>query len=139
MAQRILIVDDYDDARAILSAFFESAGYDVQTASDGPGALAATTQFPPSLILMDIFMPQIDGIETTQRIKRIADAAGIPVIAYTGKPTEQLDDELFAGICVKSCPPDVLLGMVKDALAGRRGMTYYGASPRHAGSTVAGT
>lgn len=126
--QKLLIVDDYADGRAVLTEFFESVGYHVVTAGDATEAVATTTAHRPSVIVMDIFMPGVDGIEATRQLKASGEVADIPVIAYTARPTEHLDDELFVGICAKPCPPDVLLHMVKDAAAGLRGMTYYGSS-----------
>ena len=131
MSEKVLIVDDYPDGRSLLATFFENAGYEVVTAGDAFEAVATTAASRPSVIVMDIFMPGLDGIEATKRIKALNDAATIPVIAYTARPTEHLDDELFVGICAKPCPPDVLLGMVQDAAAGLRGMTYYGRGLPH--------
>jgi chemotaxis response regulator CheB len=66
---RILIVDDNQDSLEILRARLESWGYRTQTASDGEEALAKIDVSPPDLILLDIMMPRMDGMEVARRVK----------------------------------------------------------------------
>ena len=82
---RILVVDDVEDNREIVRARLESQGYLVSTADDGEAALAAVTAAPPDLILLDIMMPKLDGIETVKRLKADASLPFIPVILLTAK------------------------------------------------------
>jgi len=79
----ILIVDDHEDIREMMTLKLQKHGYAVVTASNGLEAVLATAQSAPSLILMDINMPELDGLEATMQI-RAADADNrIPVIALT--------------------------------------------------------
>ncbi|QDS95758.1 Polar-differentiation response regulator DivK [Roseimaritima multifibrata] len=79
----ILLVDDHDDIREMMTIKLQRQGYTVVTAKNGLEAVLATAQAAPSLILMDINMPELDGLEATMQI-RAADAENrIPVIALT--------------------------------------------------------
>jgi two-component system response regulator (stage 0 sporulation protein F) len=69
---RILIVDDEQSVREVLSEYFVDQGYDVETASGGDEALAVVQQGPPDLVLLDVRMTGIDGVETLRRIRTIA-------------------------------------------------------------------
>ena len=65
----ILIVDDHEDNVELLKARLEAWGYHTDTASNGNDALAKVEASPPELILLDVMMPGIDGIEVARRIK----------------------------------------------------------------------
>ena len=115
---RVLVVDDFADTREMLTTVFESAGYEVIAAGDGMEGLQKARDHQPAVIIMDLYMPRMDGVEATRRIKATAELSAVPVIAYTARPGP-VDDHLFAAMCEKPCPPDVLLEMVADAAAGR--------------------
>jgi len=83
--QRILVVDDVADNREIVRARLESQGYEITTADDGEAALAAVAESPPDLILLDVMMPKLDGIETVKRLKADTTLPFIPVILLTAK------------------------------------------------------
>jgi len=78
----ILIVDDEEGIRESLSGIFEDEGYDVLTAGSGEEALKLLKEQSPDLILLDIWLPGIDGIQTLKEIKDIK--AGLPVIMISG-------------------------------------------------------
>src|SRR5689334_14605739 len=82
---RILIVDDNETNRDILMARLEPQGYDLTQAADGEEALAAAKEQLPDLILLDIMMPKIDGIEVCKRIKADATMPFTPIILCTAK------------------------------------------------------
>ena len=95
---RILIVDDLEDNVELLQARFEARGYATATANDGEQALAAVHQAPPDLILLDIMMPKIDGIEVARRIKADKSLPFIPIIMQTAlDSTENKVEGLDAG------------------------------------------
>ncbi|TWU15569.1 response regulator [Allorhodopirellula heiligendammensis] len=79
----ILIVDDHDDIRDMMTRQLQKRGYTVVTASNGLEAVLQTAQTAPSLILMDINMPELDGIEATMQIRAADAEMRIPVIALT--------------------------------------------------------
>ena len=81
----ILVVDDVPDNIDILQMRLESQGYEVATAADGIEALEKTRALIPDLILLDIMMPKLDGIETVKRLKADDTLPFIPVILVTAK------------------------------------------------------
>jgi adenylate cyclase len=81
----ILVVDDVPDNIDILQMRLESQGYEVVTAGDGVDALEKTRDLLPDLVLLDIMMPKMDGIETVKRLKGDASLPFIPVILVTAK------------------------------------------------------
>jgi adenylate cyclase len=87
---RILVVDDIPDNVEILRMRLGSLGYEVVVAEDGEQALAVVRETPPDLILLDIMMPRIDGLEVVRRLKADATLPFIPVILVTAKasPTD---------------------------------------------------
>ena len=84
----ILAVDDLADNLAMISLDLQTQGYRVVTASNGEDAVAVATQTIPSLILMDISMPGLDGLGATRRIREVDTLRNVPVIAVTAFGTE---------------------------------------------------
>jgi class 3 adenylate cyclase/CheY-like chemotaxis protein len=81
----ILVVDDVADNVDILQMRIESQGYEVATAADGLEALEKTRELLPDLVLLDIMMPKMDGIEAVKRLKADPSLPFIPVILVTAK------------------------------------------------------
>jgi CheY-like chemotaxis protein len=84
----ILVVDDSADNVAVMSLHLQDAGYRVVTASNGEEAISVASQTMPNLILMDISMPQLDGLGATRRIRDDDALRNIPVVAVTAFGTE---------------------------------------------------
>jgi adenylate cyclase len=82
---RILIVDDVPANVHILQSRLAANGYDIVTATDGEAALAAVKETQPDLILLDVMMPKIDGIEVCRRLRADASLPFIPIIMVTAK------------------------------------------------------
>lgn len=81
--ERILIVDDEEKIRGILAVILKDAGYAIETAKDGFDALEKSVSFNPQLLVVDLQMPRLDGIETIMRIKeRHPQAVGIILTAH---------------------------------------------------------
>ena len=81
--KRILVVDDNEDNRQILIDLLSGAGYDVIEAHTGFEAVEVAGREVPDLVLMDIQLPGMDGLEATRRIKAQPALARIPVVAVT--------------------------------------------------------
>jgi diguanylate cyclase (GGDEF)-like protein len=95
---RLLIVDDVSDNRTILRRRFERRGFDVLEAETGFAALELIDKDSFDLVLLDIMMPGIDGIETLKRIRGQKSASALPVIMVTGKTaSENIVDALQLG------------------------------------------
>jgi adenylate cyclase len=82
---RILIVDDNETNRDILRTRLDPHGYELLEAADGEAAIAAARTHHPDLILLDVMMPKIDGIEVCRRIKSDAELPFIAIILVTAK------------------------------------------------------
>lgn len=66
---RLLVVEDDDDLRQILSQRFSESGYEVETAATGPGALEAVEAEVPDLVILDVMLPGLDGVEVCRRLR----------------------------------------------------------------------
>jgi DNA-binding response OmpR family regulator len=82
---RILVVDDISDNRTILTRRFQRRGFDVVEADNGLTAIELIAQGPFDLVLLDVMMPGIDGIETLKRIRDQRSPSALPVIMVTAK------------------------------------------------------
>jgi DNA-binding response OmpR family regulator len=83
--QRILVVDDDDDIRMLLRELFTRAGYEVTEAGNGREALKRMFELPPSLVVLDVTMPELDGYQTLERIR---DLSEVPVVMLTARTQE---------------------------------------------------
>jgi len=81
--KRVLIADDFTDTRRLMKLLLEKSGFDVDEAADGYEAVKKAVKDRPNLILMDIAMPIMDGIQATQAIRRHYDSSEVPIIAVT--------------------------------------------------------
>ncbi|MFQ3582783.1 MAG: response regulator [Chloracidobacterium sp.] len=118
---RILVVEDNMDSRDILTFELEAEGYAVQAVSDGLSAVEAVASFQPDLIIMDISLPTIDGLEATRRIKTQPDFADIPVLALTAHAMTEDEARFRAAGCdhylAKPTSPEAVLRTVRQLLA----------------------
>ncbi len=89
----ILVVDDSEDILKTIKIFFSRAGYKVITASSGKAGLKAARKEDPDLILLDIAMPQLDGLEVLKKLNADKRTRYIPVIMLTGVDTADAKEE----------------------------------------------
>lgn len=114
----VLVVDDYEDTRELLRTVLSSRGHAVYLAADGEQGVRLASDCRPTVIVMDLFMPNMDGFEATRRIRAQAENADTRVIAYTARPTPPDPDEgLFDAVCLKPCPLHELLALIDQAIA----------------------
>ena len=113
----VLVVDDIEDARVLIAETLLQAGFLVRTAENGLDALIAAYEWQPAVIVMDITMPVLDGIEATRLIKAGKATRDARVIAHTAKPGSAAIhlQQLFDAVVPKPCMPDMLLGAVREA------------------------
>ena len=83
MDGRVLIADDFADTRRLLRLIFEKSGCEVEEASDGLEAVKKAVEWHPDIILMDLAMPIMDGIQATQAIRQHEELSEIPILAFT--------------------------------------------------------
>ena len=79
----ILAVDDEPANLALLNKLLTRQGYDVIEAVDGPSALGAVAAYAPDLVILDVMMPGLDGIEVCQRLRRQPEQSGLPILLLT--------------------------------------------------------
>jgi CheY-like chemotaxis protein len=112
----ILVVDDTLDARELYAEYLRIAGLRAEVAEDGLDALSKASTLQPSVIVMDLAMPRMDGWEATRRLKADPVTRDIPVIALTGHAIERSRERAIEagadGYLTKPCYPDSLLAEV---------------------------
>ena len=94
MAKKILAVDDEKHIVRLVQINLEKEGYEVVTANTGREALEKVAEFSPDLIVMDVMMPEMDGLEALSRLKADPATSEIPVIMLTAKAQ---DSDVFRG------------------------------------------
>jgi CheY-like chemotaxis protein len=114
-ARPILVVEDDDNSRLMMATLLEAKGYPVVTAANGAEALAMARQYRPCLILLDLIMPVMDGLQF--RAEQLADSglSSIPVVVVSGRyNAAELAGELGA-VCliVKPITMDLVLEAVR--------------------------
>jgi two-component system, cell cycle response regulator DivK len=120
---RILIVDDFPDAVEMYRMYLTHFGYEVISAEDGSSAVAMALRLVPDVIVMDLSMPRMDGIQAIGELKGQRRTRHIPIILLTGFPERAINEgALEAGADVfltKPCLPDDLEGHVRRLIQGR--------------------
>ena len=88
MKQKVLVVDDEPDAIELIAFNLKGAGLDVMTAGDGSEALKKASQQTPDLIVLDLMIPEVDGLEVCKVLRRDPKTSGIPILMLTAKAGE---------------------------------------------------
>ena len=91
----VLVVDDYDELRLLLGEWLRARGYRVAEASGGCEAVAAAARERPDLILMDVAMPDVDGLTAALRIRRTEGLSNIPIVATSAYGDSPKADQLL--------------------------------------------
>jgi two-component system, cell cycle response regulator DivK len=112
----VLVVDDYDDVRELVASALQKVGFIVRTAANGLEGLIAAYEMRPAVIIMDVTMPVLDGIEATRLIKATTATRHARVIAYTGAAEfdERAGQSLFAAVLRKTATVDAVLATVQQ-------------------------
>ena len=97
MSKKVLIVEDYEDSREFLKLLIKSFGYEALEAANGEDAVRIAKEEIPTLILMDIALPVMSGLEATKIIRNTPDIADIPVIAITAHSVVIYKEAITAG------------------------------------------
>lgn len=99
MKKRILVAEDNEDMALILHQLLESHGHEVTLARDGVETVEMATSQLPDLIIMDITLPKMDGLQATSRIRRNPKTQAIPILAVTAKAMEGDQQKCLASGC----------------------------------------
>ena len=120
-APLILVVDDYQDAREMYAEYLQFSGFRVAEARNGNEAVEQALALKPSLILMDLSLPGMDGWEATRRLKADSETKHIPIVALTGHALAGASEGAKRAGCdsfvTKPCLPDDLVVEVRRMLA----------------------
>ena len=115
--RRVLVVDDSTDAAAANAMLLESAGFDVRVAHSGPEAIDHAEEFHPELVLLDLGMPGMSGLETCRRLRALPQGSSIFIAAVTGWGQEESRRQTqragFDAHLVKPVAPDALLALTE--------------------------
>ena len=120
-AQRtILVVDDFDDTRLLLRTWLQKRGFRVVEAENGNRAVAAAERIRPDLIIMDVEMPELDGLAATRKIRELKSLASVPILAVSAYGADQYRDHALAAGCNEyvSTPfePDELERLIRSLI-----------------------
>ena len=113
----VLVVDDDPVIRRLLELAFELEGFTVFTANDGVEGLDAAREHAPSVIILDIMMPRMDGLKVTGELKADASTSGIPIVLLSAKANSR---DVTIGMRVgaddyvtKPCDPNELVARAR--------------------------
>lgn len=120
MNETILIADDDDDIRQLIAFTLRTRGYAVVEASDGESALALTRREQPALVILDVMMPAMTGIEVARKLVADAKTARIPIVLLSAKGQKsEIEEGLSSGAqeyLVKPFAPRELAAKVAEIL-----------------------
>jgi two-component system phosphate regulon response regulator PhoB len=129
MNKFILVVDDETEIRNLLSMMLRLVGYETGEATDGVDALNKVGEKLPDALILDVMMPNMNGIEVCKALRAEAKTAEIPIIMLSGKAQEE---DIRAGLAAganhylaKPMVMDDLLNRLKNLLASRNGKVNY--------------
>lgn len=112
----VLVVDDYDEVRALTKLAIESFGHRVVEAASGAEAVRVAQVESPDLILLDLSMPNMDGFATIYRLRGLLGLRHVPVIALSAHTAREVREDALAAGCREFIPKPVLLERLRAAV-----------------------
>jgi len=116
----ILVVDDFDDTRLLLRTWLKRKGFRVIEAANGLEAVEAASSEGPDFIIMDVEMPELDGLSATRQIRAIEALADIPIVAVSAYGVDEYRSQALDAGCNEyvSTPfePDELEELIRSLL-----------------------
>ena len=100
----VLVVEDSADGRELLESVLSAAGFEVRSASHGVEALRSIDRAAPDVIVLDLILPWVNGVEVLATIRERSDLARIPVLVTTGTATSEFDLRAFRPLKVMRKP-----------------------------------
>lgn len=117
----VLIADDYADARDVWTTLLGAEGFDVLTEANGPDALATALRESPSIVVLDLKLPGMSGVDVARALRASDGARQLPLVALTGysdpERLQQARDAGFDVVLTKPCIPSMLLDEIRRLLA----------------------
>ena len=116
-AAAVLVVDDVEEVRELIAWVLRDAGFLVRTAANGLEGLLTAYEMRPDVIVMDLSMPVLNGLEATRLIKATQATRESKIIAHTGNASVPRSlERWFVDIMSKPSPPDVMVAAVRHAV-----------------------
>jgi CheY-like chemotaxis protein len=112
----ILIVEDDPNLRAVIRMVLERAGYEVAEAKNGLDGLQSIERETPELVIADMIMPVMNGIELVERIRSNPKTASIPIVLLSGREVDRPAAALVNAVVTKPFEPADLLARINRAL-----------------------
>lgn len=117
----ILLVEDFDDTRLMTKLWLTKKGYRVVEAENGKQAVEAAQREQPDLIIMDMMMPGVDGLDATRQIREYQSLQATPIVAVSAYGAEQYRHKALDAGCDEYVPtpfdPDALSNLIEKLLA----------------------
>ncbi|MFH1003727.1 MAG: response regulator [Chloroflexota bacterium] len=117
MKEKILIVEDNPKNMRLIEMTLQARGYTLLGATDGEEALEMATRLVPDLIIMDIQLPKMNGLEVTARLKRMPAMASVPVIAITAYAMKGDEEKAFQAGCDAYLPKPIDTRQLPEVVA----------------------
>ena len=121
----VLLVEDYDDNRYMMRQLLEMSGYRVVEAKDGREAVEFARQECPDVILMDLSLPDVDGLTATKLIRKLENLCDVPIIALTAHDREEFYAAALEAGCneyvTKPVDFDVLTNVIEQFFCALKG------------------
>ena len=120
-APTILVIEDYADTREMISSLLRKSGFHVIEAEDGIEGLLKASGCYPDLVILDLALPEMDGVETARRIHEMPKLSRTPIIALSAWLTKEVEADVRAAGCVevfsKPFELDALMRSVRAAVS----------------------
>ena len=97
----VLVIEDHADTRELISSMLRKAGYHVIEAEDGVEGLLKASASYPDLVIMDLALPEMDGVETARRIHQMPKLSRIPIFVVSALVTKEVEADARAAGCVE--------------------------------------
>jgi len=114
MPHKILVVDDNIDTRELVHLHLSTEGFSVVVASDGREGIYLASAEQPDLIITDISMPGLDGIEMVKQLRTHSELTAVPILVLTAMGKEEIDEAIRAGANRAMNKPILLDALVDD-------------------------
>ncbi|MGI8731719.1 MAG: response regulator [Pyrinomonadaceae bacterium] len=120
----ILVIEDYADTRELMASMLRRSGYHVIEAEDGIEGLLKASGTYPDLIILDLALPEMDGVETARRIHQMPKLSRTPIFVVSALLTKEVEAEVRAAGCTevfsKPFEVDALLSKVRAVVSNSR-------------------
>jgi two-component system, chemotaxis family, response regulator PixH len=118
-ARHVLLVEDDRDTREMYHEYLSYSGMLVTDAPTGRRALERVAEHLPDVVVTDIAMPEMDGLELSRRLRAAAATRDLPIIAVSGQACAKAREAGADVVLEKPCEPDKLLHVIEDVLRTR--------------------